>query len=74
MRAFMKRVGLWCFRELDKENIALIVGTAILTRGAYLWWPPGAWIVCGCIILLVWGMLCLAAFKSYGRHDGNNQE
>ena len=56
-----EKIKEWC----DFENFTLVVGTAVLARGVYLWWPPGAWITIGCILLLVWCILVVATLRGH---------
>jgi hypothetical protein len=57
--------------QCDFENMALMVGTLLVARGVYLWWPPAAWIVVGCILMVIWVILVVTSVLSQRGSNGN---
>lgn len=63
--------ALW--GQCDFEDLALVVGTAAVTRGAYMWSAAAGWIVLGCILLAIWVILFTAAVIGHRGYHGDRQ-
>lgn len=48
-------------KGVDGSDVLFVVGAGVLGYGLYQWWPPAAWMAIGCILLLIWCIVLMAA-------------